>query len=183
MKTYRIAVIPGDGIGLEVVPAAIEAIDAAASRCGFGIRWAHLPWGSQHYVDHGRMMPEDGIARLRTSDAIFLGAVGDPRLQDHVTLNGLLLPIRRAFDQYACVRPAVLHAGVRCPLAGKQPGDIDFVVVRENTEGRVRAGGRRPVSRRAARRGAADGGLHAARDRAHHPVRLRSGALAAASGC
>jgi tartrate dehydrogenase/decarboxylase / D-malate dehydrogenase len=135
MRTYSIAAIPGDGIGLEVVPAAIEAIDAAASRCGFTIRWAHLPWGSQHYVDNGRMMPEDGIARLRTSDAIFLGAVGDPRLQDHVTLNGLLLPIRRAFDQYACVRPSVLHAGVRCPLAGKQPGDIDFVVVRENTEG------------------------------------------------
>jgi tartrate dehydrogenase/decarboxylase / D-malate dehydrogenase len=135
MKTYRIAVIPGDGIGHEVVPAAIEAIDAAASRGGFGIQWEHLPWGSQHYFDCGRMMPDDGLERLQTCDAIFLGAVGDPRLQDNVTLNGLLLPIRRAFDQYACVRPAKLHPGVRCPLAGKAPGDIDFVVVRENTEG------------------------------------------------
>jgi tartrate dehydrogenase/decarboxylase / D-malate dehydrogenase len=135
MTSYRIAVIPGDGIGHEVVPAAIEAIDAAASRCGFAIRWEHLPWGSQHYVDHGRMMPEDGLERLQTSDAIFLGAVGDPRLQDNVTLNGLLLPIRRAFDQYACIRPAILHRGVRCPLAGKTPGEIDFIVVRENTEG------------------------------------------------
>jgi tartrate dehydrogenase/decarboxylase / D-malate dehydrogenase len=135
METYSIAVIPGDGIGQEVVPAAIEVIDATAAQCGFALRWEHLPWGSQYFFDHGRMMPEDGLGRLRASDAIFLGAVGDPRLQDNVTLNGLLLPIRRAFDQYACVRPAVLYPGVRCPLAGKQPGDIDFVVVRENTEG------------------------------------------------
>ncbi len=81
------------------------------------------------------MMPTDAIDRLRPFDAIFLGAVGDPRLQDNLTLNGLLLPIRREFDQYACVRPAVLYPGVRCPLADKKPGDIDFVVVRENTEG------------------------------------------------
>jgi tartrate dehydrogenase/decarboxylase / D-malate dehydrogenase len=81
------------------------------------------------------MMPDDALERLRPFDAIFFGAVGDPGIQDNVTLNGLLLPIRRGFDQYACVRPAVLYPGVRCPLAGKQPGDIDFVVVRENTEG------------------------------------------------
>jgi tartrate dehydrogenase/decarboxylase/D-malate dehydrogenase len=81
------------------------------------------------------MMPEDALGRLRPFDAIFFGAVGDPRLQDNITLNGLLLPIRRGFDQYACVRPAVLYPGVRCPLAGRHAGDIDFVVVRENTEG------------------------------------------------
>jgi tartrate dehydrogenase/decarboxylase / D-malate dehydrogenase len=134
VANYRIAVIPGDGIGNEVVPAAIEAIEAVA-RGRFTLAWEHFPWGSQHYVDHGRMMPEDALDRLRGFDAIFFGAVGDPRLQDNVTLNGLLLPIRRAFDQYACVRPAVLYPGVRCPLAGKAPGQIDFIVVRENTEG------------------------------------------------
>ena len=81
------------------------------------------------------MMPADALDRLRPFDVIFFGAVGDPRIQDNVTLNGLLLPIRRGFDQYACVRPAVLYPGVRCPLAGRQPGEIDFTVVRENTEG------------------------------------------------
>ena len=134
MSTYRVAVIPGDGIGHEVVPAAIDAVQAAA-RSAFRIAWEQFPWGSAHYFQHGRMMPEDALDRLRPFSAIFFGAVGDPRLQDNVTLNGLLLPIRRGFDQYACVRPAVLYPGVRCPLAGRQPGEIDFVVVRENTEG------------------------------------------------
>jgi tartrate dehydrogenase/decarboxylase/D-malate dehydrogenase len=135
MTTYRVAVIPGDGIGHDVVRAAIRVIEAAADRSNVGIAWEHFPWGSAHYFEHGHMMPPDGLDRLRPFDAIFFGAVGDPRLQDNVTLNGLLLPIRRGFDQYACVRPAVLYPGVRCPLAGKRPGDIDFVVVRENTEG------------------------------------------------
>jgi len=135
MTTYRVAVIPGDGIGHEVVSAAIRVLEAAAESCQLGIQWEHFPWGSEHYLEHGRMMPADALDRLRPFDAIFFGAVGDPRLQDNVTLNGLLLPIRRGFDQYACLRPAVLYPGVRCPLAGKQPGDIDFVVVRENTEG------------------------------------------------
>jgi tartrate dehydrogenase/decarboxylase / D-malate dehydrogenase len=134
-KTYRIAVIPGDGIGQEVTPAAISVLDAAAARAGVRFEWRHFPWGSQHYVDHGRMMPEDALDLLRPYDAILFGAVGDPRIQDNVTLNGLLLPIRRRFDQYACVRPAVLYPGVRCPLVGRAGGDIDFVVVRENTEG------------------------------------------------
>jgi tartrate dehydrogenase/decarboxylase / D-malate dehydrogenase len=135
MTTYRVAVIAGDGIGNEVTPAAIEALDACAAAAGFDVQRQSFPWGSAHYFEHGRMMPEDALDRLRPFDAIFFGAVGDPRIQDNITLNGLLLPIRRAFDQYACVRPAVLYPGVRCPLAGKQPGDIDFVVVRENTEG------------------------------------------------
>ena len=135
MKTYRIAVIPGDGIGNEVTPAAIRVLDAVAARSGFRFEWERFPWGSGHYFAQGRMMPSDGLDLLRPFDAIFFGAVGDPRLQDNVTLNGLLLPIRRGFDQYACVRPAVLYPGVRSPLAGREPGDIDFVVVRENTEG------------------------------------------------
>jgi tartrate dehydrogenase/decarboxylase / D-malate dehydrogenase len=135
MHTYRIAVIPGDGIGTEVTPAAIQALEATAKRCGFAFTWEHYPWGSEHYFQHGRMMPADALAVLRPFDAILFGAVGDQRIQDNVTLNGLLLPIRRGFDQYACVRPAVLYPGVRCPLAGRQPGEIDFVVVRENTEG------------------------------------------------
>ncbi len=135
MKTYRIAVIPGDGIGNEVTPAATRALDEAARRFEAALTWASFPWGSAHYFEHGRMMPADALDRLRSFDAIFFGAVGDPRIQDNVTLNGLLLPIRRGFDQYACVRPAVLYPGVRGPLAGRQPGEIDFVVVRENTEG------------------------------------------------
>ena len=135
MTAYRVAVIPGDGIGREVVPAAIATLDAAAQRFGFRLDWEQFPWGSDHYFAHGRMMPEDALDRLRPFDAIFFGAVGDPRLQDNVTLNGLLLPIRRGFDQYACVRPAVLYPGVRGPLVGRKGGDIDFVVVRENTEG------------------------------------------------
>jgi tartrate dehydrogenase/decarboxylase/D-malate dehydrogenase len=135
MTTYRIAVIAGDGIGREVVPAAIVVLERAAASCGSRLEWEHFPWGSAHYFEHGRMMPPDALDRLRPFDAILFGAVGDPRLQDNVTLNGLLLPIRRGFDQYACVRPAVLYPGVRGPLAGRQGGEIDFVVVRENTEG------------------------------------------------
>jgi tartrate dehydrogenase/decarboxylase/D-malate dehydrogenase len=135
MTTYRVAVIPGDGIGHEVIPAAIRVLEAAGQRGGFQFEWEYLPWGSEHYFEHGRMMPADALDRLRPFDVIFFGAVGDPRIQDNVTLNGLLLPIRRGFDQYACVRPAVLYPGVRCPLAGRQPGEIDFTVVRENTEG------------------------------------------------
>ena len=134
-KTYRIAVIAGDGIGQEVTPAAIAALEAAAGRADFRFDWQDFPWGSRHYFERGRMMPENALDLLRPFDAILFGAVGDPRIQDNVTLNGLLLPIRRGFDQYACVRPAVLYPGVRSPLAGRQGGDIDFVVVRENTEG------------------------------------------------
>jgi tartrate dehydrogenase/decarboxylase/D-malate dehydrogenase len=135
MGTYRIAKIPGDGIGNEVIPAAIRALETVAGRFGVRFEWEHFPWGSEHFFAHGRMMPADALDLLRPFDAIFFGAVGDPRLQDNVTLNGLLLPIRRGFDQYACVRPAVLDPGVRGPLVGRKGGDIDFVVVRENTEG------------------------------------------------
>ncbi len=135
MKTYRVAVIAGDGIGQEVIPASIQVLEAAGARFGFQFEWTYFPWGSDYYFEHGAMMAADALDQLRPLDAIYLGAVGDPRLQDNVTLNGLLLPIRRTFDQYACVRPAVLYEGARSPLAGKQAGEIDFVVVRENTEG------------------------------------------------
>jgi tartrate dehydrogenase/decarboxylase/D-malate dehydrogenase len=142
MNSYRIAAIPGDGIGREIVPQAVEVLNVVATAFGFRLEWTPFDWGAEHYLATGDMMPGDGLERLRPLDAILLGAVGDPRIQDHVTLNGLLLPIRRGFDQYACVRPAVLYPGARTPLAGKRPGDIDFVVVRENTEGEyAHAGG------------------------------------------
>jgi tartrate dehydrogenase/decarboxylase / D-malate dehydrogenase len=134
MKTHRIAAIPGDGIGQEVVAEGIRVARAAAEAFGFGIAFEELPWSSRYYLEHGRMMPEDALARLAGFDAIYLGAIGHPELQDNVTLNGLLLPIRRAFEQYANVRPAVLFPGVATPLAetGKP---IDILLFRENTEG------------------------------------------------
>ncbi|MBI3935620.1 MAG: tartrate dehydrogenase [Betaproteobacteria bacterium] len=136
MKTFDIAVIPGDGIGNEVVPAGQRILDVAASvHGGFRFRYRRYPWSCAYYLKHGRMMPEDGLERLRDSDAIFLGAVGFPGVPDHVSLWGLLLPIRRGFEQYACVRPVRLLPGVRSPLADRGPQDIDFIVVRENNEG------------------------------------------------
>lgn len=134
-RSYRIALIPGDGIGKEVAPVGVRVVEEAATLYGFTADWEELDWGSERYFRDGRMMPEDALDLLRPFDAIYFGAVGDPRIQDNVTLNGLLLPMRRGLDQYACVRPAVLYPGARSPLAGKSPGDIDFVVVRENTEG------------------------------------------------
>jgi tartrate dehydrogenase/decarboxylase/D-malate dehydrogenase len=134
-RIHRVAVLPGDGIGREVVPAGLAVLHAAAQRFGFTLETEEFPWGSEHYLAHGRMMDDDALERLRPFDAIYLGAVGHPKIQDHITLNGLLLPIRRGFDQYACVRPARLLEGVPSPLVGKNPGDIDLVVVRENTEG------------------------------------------------
>jgi tartrate dehydrogenase/decarboxylase / D-malate dehydrogenase len=133
MDSYNIAVIAGDGVGRDVVPAARQVLDAAASKHRFELSYTEFEWGSDYYLEHGRMMPHDGIERLRPFDAILLGAVGHPEVPDHVTLHGLLLPIRRSFDQYANVRPAVLYPGVESPLAGKT--GIDMIVVRENTEG------------------------------------------------
>src|SRR5215207_3891226 len=135
MKTYRVAVIVGDGIGQEVIPAGIRVLEGAGARFGFGFEWEPFPWGAEYYLENGAMMAPDALEKLRPFEAIYFGAVGDPRVPDYVTLNGLLLPIRRGFDQYACVRPAVLYPGARSPLAGKQAGEIDFLVVRENTEG------------------------------------------------
>jgi tartrate dehydrogenase/decarboxylase / D-malate dehydrogenase len=134
VKAYRIASIPGDGIGHEVVAEGVRVVAAAARRFGFTCAFEELPWGTQHYLERGRMMPDDALTRLSGFDAIYLGAVGHPKVPDHTTLNGLLLPIRRAFEQYANVRPTVLFPGVATPLAEKEK-PIDIVLVRENTEG------------------------------------------------
>ena len=135
MKNYRIATIPGDGIGKEVVPPGMRVLDAAAKQHGFSLTWDHFPWSCAYYQETGRMMPTDGLAQIRQHDAIYLGAVGFPGVPDHVSLWGLLIPIRREFRQYANVRPVRLMPGIESPLRNRQPGDIDFYVVRENNEG------------------------------------------------
>ena len=135
MRTLKIAVIPGDGIGREVISEGVRVLEAAGSRHGVAFQWTEFNWSCKTYHRTGRMMPADGIDQLRTFDAVYLGAVGYPGVPDHVSLWGLLIPIRRSFDQYVNLRPVRLLDGVPCPLAGKRPGDIDFYVVRENVEG------------------------------------------------
>jgi tartrate dehydrogenase/decarboxylase/D-malate dehydrogenase len=135
MKNYRIATIPGDGIGTEVVPEGIRVLDAAAKKDGFSLTWEHLPWSCAYYRETGRMMPEGALELIRHHDAIFLGAVGFPGVPDHLSLWGLLIPIRRTFRQYANVRPVRLIPGIASPLRDRNPGDIDFCIVRENNEG------------------------------------------------
>ena len=136
MATYKVALIPGDGVGPEVVHEACKVLDALAGQQGsLQFHYTHFPWSSAYYRETGRMMPEDGLEQLRPHDAILLGAVGDPDIPDNVTLDGLLLPIRRGFDQGVCMRPSYLYEGVRSPLAKYGPGDIDMMVFRENTEG------------------------------------------------
>jgi len=135
MSQYRIAVIPGDGIGKEVVPPGKLVLDAAARRFGFQLHYDEFDWSCEYYHKHGRMMPEDGLDQIRGHDAVFLGAVGFPGVPDHISLGGLLLPIRRHFQQYANIRPVRLMPGVKSPLANREVGEIDFIVVRENTEG------------------------------------------------
>jgi len=132
---YRVAVIPGDGIGHEVVPAAQRVLELAARRFEFELAWEHLDWSCDRYRHTGRMMPGNGLDILRSYDAIFLGAVGDPAVPDHVSLWGLLLPIRRGFQQYVNLRPVRLLRGITSPLRDREAGSIDFCVVRENTEG------------------------------------------------
>ena len=135
MNNYNIAVIPGDGIGIEVVDSALKVLDKVSNNNNFKLKYSFYDWGSNYYFKNKLMMPEDGLDLLSKSDAIFLGAIGHPDIQDHLTLNGLLLPIRRKFDQYVCIRPSVLFPGVSSPLKNVKEGDIDIVVVRENTEG------------------------------------------------
>jgi tartrate dehydrogenase/decarboxylase / D-malate dehydrogenase len=135
MKTFRIAVIPGDGIGKEVVPEGIRVLEAAGERFGFQFVWQHFDWSCETYLKTGRMMPEDGLAQLGKFDAVFLGAVGHPTVPDHVSLWGLLIPIRRGFRQYVNLRPVRLFEGIESPLKRWKPGEIDFTVVRENNEG------------------------------------------------
>ena len=135
MKKFRIATIPGDGIGQEVVPAGIQVLNAAAKKHDLAFAWDHVPWSCAYYQETGKMMPTDGLEQIRHHDAIYLGAVGFPTVPDHVSLWGLLIPIRRVFRQYVNVRPVRLMRGVESPLRNRQHGDIDFHIVRENNEG------------------------------------------------
>lgn len=134
-RTYKIAAIPGDGIGKETLPEGLRVLEAAATRFGFIVKTTQYNWSCDRYRRVGAMMPADGLDQLREHDAVFLGAVGWPGVPDHVSLWGLLIPIRRGFDQYASVRPCRLMPGARTPLANRTEKDIDFYVVRENTEG------------------------------------------------
>jgi len=136
MKEVRVALIPGDGIGKETVAAGTKVLEAAAEvHGGFRFRYEEFDWSCEYFARHGRMMPENGLDLLRKTDAIYLGAVGYPGVPDHVSLWGLLIPIRRTFQQYINLRPVQLLQGVRTPLANRKPEDIDFYVVRENNEG------------------------------------------------
>jgi tartrate dehydrogenase/decarboxylase/D-malate dehydrogenase len=135
MKTFNIAVIAGDGIGKEVVPEGIRVLEAAGRRFDFRLQWHAFDWSCETYVQTGKMMPDDGLQQLQPFDAIFLGAVGHPRVPDHVSLWGLLIPIRRTFRQYVNLRPVRLFDGIDSPLKKWKPGQIDFTIVRENNEG------------------------------------------------
>src|SRR5262245_18288612 len=135
MATARIAVLGGDGIGPEVIDQAIRAVDAALRHDRATLEWNRLPWNTDYWKKHGRMLPEDGWDVLRKHDAIFFGAVGSPAVPDHITIHAMLLPMRRKFDQYVNLRPAYLYEGVQSPLRDKAPGSIDMLVYRENTEG------------------------------------------------
>jgi len=134
-RTYRIASIPGDGIGKEVIPIGQQVADAVAQKCGFKIEWTVYDWSCERYHQTGNMMPEDGVEQMKPFDAIYLGAVGYPGVPDHISLWGLLIPLRRELDQYANVRPVRLLRGINSPLAGRTSKDIDFIVIRENVEG------------------------------------------------
>ena len=141
-RSFPIGVIPGDGIGREVVPAALRVLESISKRFSIRFDFHTYDWGSEYYFEHGLMMPANALDLLRPMDAILLGAIGHPAIQDNITLNGLLLPIRRAFDQFVNVRPAILYPGVEPPIVGVKSGTVDIVVVRENTEGEyAQAGG------------------------------------------
>ncbi len=131
----RVAVIAGDGIGKEVIPAGLEVLKKTAALCGAKVEFVEFPWGCDFYRANGRMMDEDGFDRLKDFDAIYLGAIGDPAVPDHISVWQLILPIRQRFDQYVNLRPMRLVAGAKTPLAGRGAADIDMVCVRENSEG------------------------------------------------
>jgi tartrate dehydrogenase/decarboxylase/D-malate dehydrogenase len=135
MATHKIAIVKGDGIGVDVVNEGMKVLDALAPKYGITWDYTEFPWSSDYYFEHGEMMPSTALDTLADYNAVFLGAVGHPDIQDNITLDGLLLPIRRRFDQYICLRPSVLYPGVESPLSGKKAYDIDLTVVRENTEG------------------------------------------------
>ena len=144
VRNFRIAVIPGDGIGIEITPLAVDVLQTLARATGeFAAEYTEFPWGSDYYLRHGEMMPADGLETLRAFDAILFGAVGSTQAPDHITLRGLRLKICQGFDQYANLRPTRLLPGITSPLRDRSSADIDFIVLRENTEGEyVGAGGR-----------------------------------------
>ena len=135
MKSYRIAVIPGDGIGKEVIPVGQSVADKVAASCGFSLEWTPFDWSCDRYVAEGAMMPEDAIEQLKAFDAIYLGAIGWPTVPDHISIWNSLIPMRRELDLYANIRPVRLLKGIESPLRRFNAGDIDFIVVRENVEG------------------------------------------------
>ncbi|MBT5515045.1 MAG: tartrate dehydrogenase [Rhodospirillaceae bacterium] len=134
-NAYNIAVIPGDGIGKEVVPEAVRVLEAVAGKYDLGFKFDEKDWNCERFHKQGQMMPDDALESIKDHDSILLGAVGYPGVPDHVSLWGLLIPIRREFHQYVALRPVRLFEGMPCPLAGREPGDIDFLIVRENNEG------------------------------------------------
>jgi tartrate dehydrogenase/decarboxylase / D-malate dehydrogenase len=142
MNHHRIALIPGDGIGQEVVPEGVRVLDEISRRFGITFDWDERPWGCEYYLRTGEMMPRDGLDGIRHHDAIYLGAVGFPGVPDHISLWGLLLQIRRRFQQYVNLRPIRLLPTVATPLLGRAPGDIDIMLVRENSEGEYSDRGR-----------------------------------------
>jgi tartrate dehydrogenase/decarboxylase/D-malate dehydrogenase len=135
MKTHRIAVIAGDGIGTEVIPAGIEILNLAAEQGGFACEFTQIPWGCDYYLQTGRMMDPDGVSQLMKFDAIYLGAIGDPRVADHISARELILPLRQKLGQWVNLRPMRLMPGIASPLAGRGAADIDMICVRENSEG------------------------------------------------
>ena len=135
MNTYNISLIPGDGIGKEVIPEGIRVLETVGKKFNIQFKWQEFDWSCETFKRTGRMMPEDGLDKIKGSDAVYLGAVGYPGVPDHISLWGLLIPIRREFHQYINLRPVRLFEGVVPPLANRKPGDIDFLVVRENVEG------------------------------------------------
>lgn len=142
MKNYKIAAIPGDGIGVEVIAAGLEVLDGLAKRLGgFAFDVSHYPWDSEYYLEHGHYIPAGGLEEIKQADAIFFGAVGSQKVPDHISLWGLRLPICQGFDQYANVRPARVLQGVKSPLTNGQA--IDWVIVRENSEGEYSGSGGR----------------------------------------
>lgn len=142
MKQYRVAVVAGDGIGPEVIAEGIKVLDAVAELDGgFRFNWTEFPWGCEYYLAHGKMMDEDGIERLKAFDAVYLGAVGAPGVPDHISLWGLLLEIRKKFDQYINLRPVKLLQGAPCPLKDVKPEDVDMTFIRENSEGEYAGSG------------------------------------------
>ncbi len=178
MTTHRIAVIPGDGIGSEVVPEGIRVLDAAARRFAIDLRYDGFDFAScDYYARHGQMMPDDWKEQIGSHDAIFFGAVGWPeKVPDHISLWGSLLLFRREFDQYVNLRPVRLMPGVASPLANRQPGDIDFYVVRENTEGEYSSVGGKMFAGHGARDRDAGIDLQPRRGRPRPALRFRAGA-------